>query len=125
MTTLALDIPRAEWWTANARTHWATRARKTRAIRARVGLTARAARMPRLSRAALVVTVHTPTDHRFDPHNAASTVIKAAIDGLVDAGVLPDDDHTHLPTVTIRRGPKTGIPGIYRLALELTPLEAQ
>lgn len=121
MTTLTITLPRSEWWTANARIHWAARARKTRAVRRRVATIARAARMPRMDRAALTVTIHTPTARRFDPHNLASTVIKAGIDGLVDAHVLPDDSSDHLTAVTIRRGPKTGTPGTYQLTLELEP----
>lgn len=108
-----------EWWTSNDRPHWQTRRRRTEAIRTRARLAARDVQP--MQRAALDVVVSTPTARRFDPHNIAGTVLKAAIDGLVDAGVIPDDDAAHLTAVTIRRGDPTREPGTYRLTLTLTP----
>lgn len=119
---IVLDLPRELWWSANDRLHWRARADKTAAVRA----LARAAALDEcwLYRASLTVLVHYPTNARADPHNVASTVIKAAIDGIVSAGVLPDDDDKHLTAVTISRGPKTSIPGIYRLTLTLEEVPA-
>lgn len=117
MTTIVIDLPRSLWWSANGREHWARRAAKTRSVRLLAKAAARGA--DRFQVARLDVQVHYPTNRTADPHNIASTVLKAAIDGVVDAGVLPDDDHTHLTAVTISRGPKTSVKGIYRLTLTL------
>lgn len=118
---IVLDLPRSLWWSANDRLHWRVVASKKAAVRA----LARAAAQDEvwLDRATLGVLVHYPTDRAADPHNVMSTVLKAAIDGVVDAGVLPDDDDKHLTAVTISRGPKTSIAGIYRLTLTLTEVE--
>lgn len=114
---IVLDLPRSLWWSANNRLHWRARSDKTAAVRALARAAARGA--DRFDRATLDVLVHYPTNTRADPHNVGSTVIKAAIDGIVSAGVLPDDDDKHLTAVTISRGPKTSIAGIYRLTLTL------
>lgn len=50
---------------------------------------------PRLERALIVVTVLFSTRGRRDPHNFAPTV-KPIVDGLVQSGLLPDDDSRHL-----------------------------
>lgn len=62
-------------------------------------------RAPRLRRARLVVTVDFPDRRRRDPHNFTPTA-KAIVDGLVDAGVLPDDDHRHLAGPDMRASSK-------------------
>lgn len=130
MTPLTLTIPgprpgrpasHVEWWTSNDRPHWQVRRRRTEAVRTRARLAART--LPPMGRIALDVAVSTPTARRFDPHNIAGTVLKAAIDGLVDAGVIPDDDAAHLTAVTIRRGTPTGERGTYQLTLTLTPVQ--
>ena len=118
MSTVTLDVPREQWWTANDRLHWAQKAKRTKWIREATRLAARAAGA--YSRADLAAYVAYPRNNRADPANVAATVLKAAIDGLVDAGVLPDDDSEHLPAVTIRRDPPTGKPGLYRIRLVLT-----
>ena len=114
---IVLDLPRSLWWSANDRLHWRARADKTAAVRVLAKAAARGTE--RYQRAVLDVQVHYPTNARADPHNVASTVIKAAIDGIVSAGVLPADDDKHLTAVTISRGPKTSVAGIYRLTLTL------
>ncbi|MCP2265545.1 hypothetical protein ACFQHV_01120 [Promicromonospora thailandica] len=112
---IVLDLPRSAWWSANDRLHWQAVRRKKNAVKTLAR--AAAADEPRLERAELAVLVHYPTAVRADPHNVASTVVKAAIDGIVLAGVLPDDDDEHLTHVSFERGPKTSVPGIYRLTL--------
>lgn len=42
---VVVDVPAGEWLTANGRLHWAQRARRTRALRVRAALAARAARI--------------------------------------------------------------------------------
>ena len=87
--SITLEIPDAVWLSANQRLHWAEKARRTRWVRA----TARAAalHLPKYSRVTITTWVGYPTSGRADPANC-HPASKAAIDGLVDAGVLPDAD---------------------------------
>lgn len=114
---IVLDLPHALWWSANDRLHWQAVRRKKKTVRLLAQAAARGTERFQVAR--LDVQVHYPTNAQADPHNIASTVLKAAIDGIVDAGVLPDDDDKHLTAVTITRGPKTSVRGIYRLTLTL------
>ena len=88
---ITLTVPGGEWLTANGRYHWAQRARATRALRWRAHATARSQGMRPMGPSRVTVAVAYPTAARADPDNAAPTV-KAIIDGLVDAGVWPDDN---------------------------------
>lgn len=117
VSELVLDLPRALWWSANDRLHWQAERRRKKTVRLLARTVARGT--ARFQVARLDVQVHYPTNTQADPHNIASTVLKAAIDGIVDAGVLPDDDDKHLTAVAITRGPKTSVRGIYRLTLTL------
>lgn len=58
--------------------------------------------------AVLVVTVHPPDHRRRDLDNVLAA-LKAAIDGLVDGGVLADDRTESVPVVIVRRG--EAVPG--------------
>jgi len=111
-----LLLPPLELVNANGRHHWAAKARKVRAIRTAARWQAKAARIPRLTKARIVVEYLPPDRRRRDPANWAPSA-KAAVDGLVDAGVLDDDDHTRLlgpymelgelaPLVANRRRPR-------------------
>lgn len=77
--------------TANDRLHWAPKAALVAQIRQNVGWQARSMRIP--PQAHIRVGLHyAPGDHRVrDPSNLMPTQ-KAALDGLVDAGVVPADD---------------------------------
>lgn len=88
----------------NDRNHWSKAASKRRTIRQLAEQTARFSRAPRLERARLVVEIAFPDRRRRDPHNFMATV-KPIVDGLVDAGVLPDDDAKHLLGPDLRRHP--------------------
>jgi len=106
---------------ANHRTHWRRKAERTRAIRQAAMLHARSALVPQLERAHVTGIYEPPDRRRRDPANLYPS-FKAAIDGaLVDAGVLPDDDSTHLDGPDMRLGPVH--PG-GRLVLVITELEA-
>ena len=118
--TLVIDVPAAMWLTANARHHWAQKATRTRHLR-QLGFTA-ARRQPALHRANFRAVIGYPTNRHADPGNAAPTV-KGCLDGIVDAGVLDEDDHRHVPETTFSRGPNTNRAGMYRVTLTLEPLE--
>lgn len=90
--------------TSNHRPHWATRARITKEWRDMGHRRALEARIPRLARARIDVQWLPPTRARHDPPNA-HPMIKAAIDGIVAAGVLADDDSTHLDGPHVTLGP--------------------
>lgn len=117
-----IRIPRSAWWSANDRLHWAVKAERTRFVRQLAKRAGIAAGIGAQNVIELAIEVHYPTNRPADPHNVASTVIKAAIDGaLVDSGILPDDDSKHLTSTTIKRGPKTGENRLYGLTLHITP----
>ena len=119
--TIALDVPAALWLTANGREHWREKARRTKALRT----LAYAHCMPRTTRfdgpVDVTATISYPTARRADPANASPTV-KAVLDGIVDAGLLADDDHRHVPRVTFERGSDTKTRGLYRVCIDLEPL---
>lgn len=86
---------------ANHRRHWRARAQETRLWRnatnlhtyRHLGPPTDAGRPPSL----VVAFLPVPDNRRRDPHNYYPT-IKAIIDGLVDAGVWPDDNPTYVTT---------------------------
>ncbi|MFB7219368.1 hypothetical protein [Streptomyces sp. NPDC056227] len=59
---------------------------------------------PVLEHAYILGVVHLGTRRLFDPANFYPS-FKATIDGLVDAGVLEDDNHTRLIGPDMRMGP--------------------
>ncbi|MBS2531982.1 hypothetical protein KGQ20_04285 [Catenulispora sp. NF23] len=107
--------------TANDRAaHWGRRAAVTGGIRVAAATLARAARIPPSEQAWITVVLHPHNRRRLDPHNWGPSA-KAAIDGLVDAAVLPDDDWRHLLGVTFLLGPTRPA---RQLALHITPVAA-
>lgn len=105
---------------ANERLHWRKKNDRTQAIADAAIVMARKAKIPTLDKVTITVVYHPNAKRRLDPHNWYPTV-KAAIDGIVRAGVLPDDDHTHLLGVDIILGDP--VPGS-QLVLHITPLPA-
>jgi hypothetical protein len=93
VTTVGLTIPApAELWTANAqrRMHWGRRAMLTQQWRWATKLHALANKVP--SFVTVEIDAHvTKTGKRKTDADAYAPVIKACIDGLVDARVLEDD----------------------------------
>ncbi|MEU6641255.1 hypothetical protein ABZ863_01755 [Saccharomonospora sp. NPDC046836] len=79
----------------NDRFHWRAKAKKIRTIRQQVALHARNARIPAAQH--ITVTLHYQPSGRSvtDAPNLTATS-KPAIDGLVDAGIVPDDTDPHV-----------------------------
>ena len=87
--------PGQELLNANDRLHWAKWNRITQQLRSDAHLMARYLKIPRLARARIDAIYEPPDSRRRDAGNWYPTY-KAQIDGLVDAGVLADDDHTRV-----------------------------
>ncbi len=115
---LLFEIPASLWMSANQRLHWAQRAKRTKALRQLGFVVARNARLGTLGTTHVAAFIGYPSGGRADPANASPT-IKALIDGAVDAGVWPDDDHLHVIGPTYLRGPKSP-PGTHTVRLVLT-----
>jgi hypothetical protein len=115
-----MELPsRQELLNANDRPHWSKRNRITGQLRSDAHVMARYLKIPRLARARIDAIYEPPDARRRDAGNWYPTY-KALIDGVVDAGVLPDDDHTHLDGPFMRIGPVH--PG-GRVVLVITELE--
>lgn len=99
-----VEIPRVgkKWITANQRTHWRATAPMVKQWREVAAWRAR--KVPTLQRAHVVVEVRFSDKRRRDPGNWAPTA-KAVVDGLVDAGVFPDDNYQHVIGPDMRLGP--------------------
>jgi len=81
--------------TLNQRLHFMAAAQRTKTLRETAGWLARAQRIPRLEAAWIVCELTVPDRRRRDPSNWMPTA-KACVDGLVDAGVLEDDDFSRV-----------------------------
>ena len=90
----------------NSRMHWAPKAEMTRAWRTAAHVAASKAKLPKgLDRVHIVAHVIKPTSRAYDVHNLMPT-LKAAIDGLVDFGLISDDTNAHLTGPDLRQGGK-------------------
>lgn len=106
--------------TLNFRGHWAEKARLTKQIRTEVHLRARAANLPR-GLDHIIITLHyQPRDNRRrDPSNLMLTQ-KSCLDGLVDYGLVPDDNPTYVEEHMPKIHPVDKTPRRSRLWLEIT-----
>ena len=85
---------------ANQRLHWAERGKRVRVIRNAAWVLARQQKIPQIDKATVLVTYRPqPSTRRRDAGNLAPSA-KAAIDGLTDAGVWPDDNSEHVLSET-------------------------
>ena len=105
---------------ANRRHHHHTRARLTRELRGTALVYTKAARVPHLERAHIVVEYRPPDKRRRDVHNLFPSA-KAAVDGVVDAGVLTDDSDAYLIGPDMRLG---AVEPLGRLVIHITELGA-
>jgi crossover junction endodeoxyribonuclease RusA len=91
----------------NQRRHWAPKARDVATCRSWAAWAARAARIPSLTHTTVELVWYVPDKRRRDEDNATET-LKPLCDGLVDAGVVPDDTPQWMtklmPRIEYRRG---------------------
>jgi len=108
MNRWTLRLPTLAPHTPNSRSgHWRDRHSHAREWRSTVGWVAKAARVPRVDQAAIAL-VGAPPDRRRRDTDSLALACKHAIDGLRDAGVLADDDASHVPTVVLQLIAPTG-----------------
>lgn len=105
MTVLIVNLP----WPApplslNDRQHWRPKAAKVRTARDDARWAIKAARLPRLPAAEVVLVWRVRDRRRRDLDNLVAT-LKPCLDALVDEGVLPDDDWTHVRLASTRIDP--------------------
>lgn len=94
------------WLSTNQRHHWATRANLTATWRRAAGWQTRADKVPALGPSLVVAELCMVPRRRacIDPANYQLTA-KAAVDGLVDAGIWPDDSSGWVTGPDMRLGP--------------------
>jgi len=115
MTTLTIPAP-CDFINTNKRYHPQAKARLTSQWRLAAKLLARD--LPELTPPVRIVAhIWKPRGGRYDPNNWAETT-KACVDGLVDAGVLPDDSHREVVGPDHRHGGK----GEPRIVLTITEI---
>lgn len=96
-----LELPDSPIITPNSRAHWSKRAHCAAIWRNATSVLACKTQVPELDRVAVVLE-HWPRDRRRRDPDRNSLVAKWCLDGLVDAGVIADDDHTHVAEVALR-----------------------
>ena len=89
--------PTKPWSTNEDRNlHWGRRAERVKAWHDAAFWNAKQAGWNHPSKnnrpSTVLLTVTFPTKRRRDNHNFTGTIVKASVDGLVAAGVWPDDD---------------------------------
>jgi Holliday junction resolvase RusA-like endonuclease len=87
------------------RMHWAQKARRLEPWRDTTIILAKQQKIPekvggRRGRITVVIPFRTKT--RRDPHNYVGTVVKSTVDGLVQAGVWPDDNPKYVEVMEPR-----------------------
>lgn len=92
--TITLTIPApAKWLNSNDRLHWAPKAKLTKSWRQAAHVYARQAKLPKgLTRVRIEALTHKTTANRYDAMNLYPT-LKAVVDGLVDYGLVSDDNN--------------------------------
>lgn len=102
------DLHRQQW------------ARHTKIARRVWAIIAAQSRVPRLDRVAITATPLHRDGRSPQDVGACAPEVKAAIDGLVDAGVLDDDDPTRVVRLTFTAPDICGRDGL-RLTIEVAP----
>jgi crossover junction endodeoxyribonuclease RusA len=118
--TVTLTFPQpAPRLSMNDRTHWAAKAKNSRAWRTAARYNAVRERLPECPPSFARVTFPVRDNRRRDADNPAPTV-KAIVDGLVDAGVWPDDTPEWVETLGSRFAKGADV-----VTVELIPRETQ
>lgn len=88
----------------NTRKHWTDRSTKTAIWRPTATQTAHQTNLPKnIPYAVIHAHIYKARAGRYDPSNLYPTV-KAIVDGLMDYGLLPDDDYRYLDGPHLHHG---------------------
>jgi crossover junction endodeoxyribonuclease RusA len=90
-----LELPKLDPLNANDRGNWQSRAEAVKTWRNAGYVATRTARLPRLDRVRVALHAVPPTARRRDPSNLMPTQ-KAVLDGMVAAGLVPDDSEKYV-----------------------------
>lgn len=112
--TWKLELPDLEYVTPNSRVHWAVRSRCGAAWREAAAWKAKQARIPAHDRIVVSLAMFPKDRRRRDADNLVSGVLKHVIDGLVDAGIVPDDDPGHVDARMPQIGPCEPTSSVHR-----------
>lgn len=118
MTTVITLEPPAKFINANDRLHWRKKAELTKAWR-EAAANAVGFEPYHYTRAHITAAIRFPNNIRRDVHNLYPTV-KACVDGLVDALLLPDDSDAYIVGPDMRRHIPNGSPLV---TITIRPLE--
>lgn len=101
-------------WTANAERTWHfhKRADMVRQTRERFGWLTRSKKIPLLDRIVVVAEPHLRNSRSIPDVGACFPTVKAAIDGIVDAGVIVDDTAKHLTALVFLPPKVCGFDGL-------------
>jgi hypothetical protein len=108
-------------WTTNAERRLSPfeRARHVREWRRAFATLAREAGIPPLERVRVMVIPHTATARNLADTGGHYPAAKAALDGLVDAGILPDDSGRHVPEIVLCAPRITGADALELVLVDL------
>lgn len=112
MTTIVVTVPMGVLLSSNGREHWGEKARRTKELR-RIGRNLARGLGPLVGRQRLTVLVAKPNRRGRQEISNLHPTFKALIDGMVDAGLLPDDSDQHLIGPDPRLDPMRSQPGTY------------
>lgn len=100
-TTWRIDLPITRPLSLNDRAHWRKRAEDVRTVRWLACAAARRSQVPALRKVCIELHYVPRDKRRRDPLNLVAT-LKAVEDGIVDAGVIPDDTPDYsVPTMPV------------------------
>jgi len=114
---LTIEVPRALLISANDRLFWREEARRTKGLRL-IGRSRLLAAHPWPVTLTVTVT-YPPLARRRDASNLAPTV-KGLLDGIVDAGLLPDDNDRVIVATTYQASAEKGVTGVWGFRLEFS-----
>ena len=119
LETWVIELHGSRPWTANAERRWhhMERAKKVKDMREAFGWLAKAEKVSTMTEVDITATPLAINRKNMMDVGACFPAVKAAIDGLVDVGVLPDDDPRYLKSLTFIATEVTDIDG---LRLEVT-----
>ena len=119
--TITIPIPANEWITSNDRYTRYPKAGRTKALRYRAMLLARQQLQPMTGPVHVAVTTWYRGGRGLDA-DAAAPAVKACLDGIVDAGILADDDGKHVVAITYLRSRRDAAlaEGFHALTITLT-----